>query len=300
MKLHLPFILTLTILFNLVCTSSYSNDSITAKSKNKRLLFLGVGVNAAYLSSMIALNEAWYKNSPRTSFHFFNDNHEWNQLDKAGHFTTAFHESAIAVHALQWAGLPRKKAVLIGSLAGFIYQTPIEFFDGRSAEYGASWGDIIANTSGSALVLGQYLLWDQIRIQPKFSFHRTKFAGLRPNLLGSNLSEEIIKDYNGQTYWFSCNVSTFIKKEDSKFPKWLNVSFGYGAENMVRAADKLSRLEGYNPYRQYYLSLDVDVSHVKTKKKWIKYVLYPLNLIHIPFPAVEFSKKGVTFHPIYF
>lgn len=300
MKLYLTLILLFTFLGNIVSTKSYSNDSIATTSKNKRLLLLSVGVNATYISSMIALNEAWYKNSPRSSFHFFNDNHEWHQLDKAGHFTTAFHESAIAVHALQWAGLPRKKAVVIGSLAGFVYQTPIEYFDGRSPEYGASWGDIIANTTGSALVLGQYLLWDQVRIQPKFSFHRTKFAELRPNLLGSNLSEEIIKDYNGQTYWLSCNISSFIQKENSKFPKWINLSLGYGVENMVRASPNLSRLEGYNSYRQYYLSLDVDVSHVKTKKKWIKYVLYPLNLIHIPFPAVEFSKKGVTFHPIYF
>jgi hypothetical protein len=300
MKLHIVFFLSFTIALTTASRLCYSNDTISSEIRKKRLIVLGVGVNLAYTSSMLALNEVWYKNSPRTSFHFFNDNNEWNQLDKIGHFTTAFHESAVAIHALRWAGLSEKKAVLIGSLAGFVYQTPIEYFDGRSSEYGASWGDIIANTSGSALVLGQHLLWNEIRIQPKFSFHRTKLAKVRSNLLGSNLGEEIIKDYNGQTYWLSCNVSSFIKNENSTFPKWLNIAFGYGAQNMIRATKELSLIEGYKPYRQYYLSFDVDLSHVKTKKKWVKYLLYPLNLIHIPFPAIELSKKGLTFHPIYF
>lgn len=291
-------------IFLVFCTTSSfaccKNDSIVPSVHKKRLILLGVGVNTAYIGSMIALNEVWYKNNPRTNFHFFNDNDEWLQMDKIGHFTTAFHESVFGVEALMWTGLSSKKSILIGSLAGFVYQTPIEYFDGRSAAYGASWGDILANASGSGLVLGQYLLWNEIRIQPKFSFHRTSLAPQRPALLGSTLSEEILKDYNGQTYWMSANLSSFIKNKESKFPRWINVAFGYGGHDMIRATKELSRQEGYTPYRQYYLSFDFDVSHVRTKRKWIKYLLYPLNFIHLPFPAVEFSKKGVNFHPIYF
>ncbi len=136
--------------------------------------------------------------------------------------------------ALKWAGLPRKKAILIGSMAGFLFQSPIEILDGYSAEYGASVSDLAANAAGSLMVLGQYLAWDQIRIQPKFSFHRTQYAAIRPNSLGGNLPEQMLKDYNGQTYWLSCNISTFLKK-DAKFPKWINVSLGYGGEGMIYA-----------------------------------------------------------------
>ena len=63
---------------------------------------------------------------------------------------------------------------------------------------------------------------------PKFSFHTTKYASLRPNVLGSSLSEEIFKDYNGQTYWLSVNLHSFFKS--SKLPKWLNLAAGYGAD----------------------------------------------------------------------
>ena len=53
-----------------------------------------------------------------------------------------------------------------------------------------------------------------IRIYPKFSFHRTDYAPLRPDVLGDGLAEEIFKDYNGQTYWLSFDMDKFIK-----FPK---------------------------------------------------------------------------------
>lgn len=273
-------------------------DSISHINK-KRLTIVLVGVNATYVGSMIALNEIWYKNSPRSPFHFFNDNSEWLQMDKAGHFTTAFHESIFAVKTLQWAGVPDRKAKIYGSLAGFIYQSPIEILDGYSAEYGASWGDLTANASGSILSMGQYLLWDEIRIQPKFSFHRTSLSKVNPNLLGSSLNEEVIKDYNGQTYWLSFNFYSFMKKE-TKFPKWLNLSLGYGINNMVRAQKNQSIAMGYTPYRQYYLSLDFDLSKVNTKRKWIKYVLYPLNFIKVPFPTLEYSNNKFRFHPLYF
>jgi hypothetical protein len=298
--------LIITILF--LNTSSFAvheHDSISRQSSKKRLIILTAGVNTAYIGSMIALSHLWYSNYSRSNFHFFNDNNEWMQMDKVGHFTTSFHESVFGVHALRWTGINGKKAMIYGSLAGFIYQTPIEYFDGRSKEYGASWGDILANASGSGLVLGQYLLWNEIRIQPKFSFHQTSFPEQRykvtgSNALGNSFTEQMLKDYNGQTYWLSMNISSFIKKEDSRFPRWLNLALGYGANNMIFGTKELNNLKGFRPYRQCYLSLDIDVSHVKTKKKWLKYLLYPLNIIHIPFPAVELNKHKIIFHPLYF
>jgi hypothetical protein len=87
---------------------------------------------------------------------------------------------------------------------------------------GASSGDIIANASGTALFVSQ-LLWKEQRITPKFSFHTTH-AQYRPNVLGSSLAEQMLKDYNGQTYWLSVNLHSFYK--GSKIPKWLNLAIG--------------------------------------------------------------------------
>jgi hypothetical protein len=287
--------LILFLLTGALFPAKSQDDSV--RLNKKRLIPLVTGVNLAYAGSLIYLNQVWYKNQPRTSFHFFDDNAEWLQIDKAGHFTTSFHESIFAIEALKWCGVKRKKAIVFGSLAGLLYQTPIEIFDGYSSAYGASIGDEIANAGGSLLVLGQYLLWDEIRFQPKFSFHRTGFAALRKdNILGNNIGEQIFKDYNGQTYWMSFNIQSFLKNRENKFPHWLNLAIGYGGSDMIYARKYQNRNAGLTPFRQYYLSFDVDMRYVKTRKKWIRYILYPLNFIHIPFPSVEFNKKGINFH----
>ena len=80
------------------------------------------------------------------------------------------------------------------------------------------------------------MIWNEARIKPKFSFTPTSFAQERPNVLGNGLHEEILKDYNGQTYWLSVDLYAFLN-EESKFPKWLNFVFGYGVNNIVYAND---------------------------------------------------------------
>ncbi len=66
-------------------------------------------------------------------------------------------------------------------------------------------------------------------------------------------TERWLKDYNGQTYWFSGSPRSFFK--NSNWPAWLCFSVGYGIQNMVSADPKQSTELGYRPYRQYYLSL---------------------------------------------
>lgn len=275
------------------------NDSVSAGINKKRFVPMMICVGAAYTATWIGLNELWYKDYPRSSFHFFNDNQEWLQVDKFGHAMTAFQESRLGVDLLKWSGVPEKKAIIYGSLTGFILQTPVEVFDGFSAEYGASAGDLAANTAGSLLVMSQLLLWRELRIHMKYSFHQTDYPKIRPNILGKSLSDQLLKDYNGQTYWFCANISSFMKKE-SKFPKWLNLAIGYGGHDMVYAEPADNSANGYRQYRQYYLSVDLDMTRIKTRSSFLKKLFYAVNLIHLPAPAVEFSNRGVKFHPIYF
>lgn len=298
---HLRKILLVFSWMVFLTSSAMAQKDSTAESgiNKKRFIPMMTTIGVAYTATWIGLNELWYKNYPRSSFHFFNDNHEWKQIDKFGHAMTAFQESRLGVDLLKWSGVPEKKAIIYGSLTGFILQTPIEIFDGYSAEYGASVGDLAANTAGSLLVLSQYLLWKEMRIQMKYSFHHTNYASQRPDLLGSNLTEQLLKDYNGQTYWFCGNISSFMKK-DTKFPKWLNLALGYGAQEMIYADNDKNRAVGLHPYRQYYLSVDLDLMSIKTKSAFLRKLFYVVNMVHLPAPAVEFNKHGVKFHPIYF
>jgi hypothetical protein len=56
----------------------------------------------------------------------------------------------------------------------------------------------------------------------------------------------------------------------------------------------------FDRYSQWYFSLDVDLHRIKTKSKILIGVLTTLGWIKFPFPALEFNKNGVAFHPIYF
>jgi hypothetical protein len=249
---------------------------------------------------LLVLSQTWYKQADKTSFHFFNDNREWKQVDKVGHLWTSFHQSRLGVDACRALHLPEKKAIIYGGLLGFVLQSPIELLDGYMADYGASAGDLGANALGSLAVISQELVWGQLRIMPKYSFHRTSYASLRPTVLGSNLAEELLKDYNGQTYWLSADVSTFLPRT-SHYPKWLNLAIGYGGERMVYGNPRTNTQMGYQAYRQYYLSFDLNLMNIKTRHAFLKKVFYVLSMVHLPAPAVEYNRRqGFKLHPIYF
>lgn len=288
------------LLFFITCLSVHFSqaqflltDSIPYQPK--KITTLSIATGAVYGISMIALNEAWYKENSRQDFHFFNDAAEWKQVDKAGHFYSAFYLSALSAQAINQCGVKAKKSALLGSLSGFVILSTIEIFDGYSEAYGASVSDLLANTGGGAFYWWQQYHWQELRIQPKFSFHRTSFAPLRPALLGENLATEILKDYNGQTYWLSADMDKFMH-----FPKWLNLAVGYGAHNMVYARDATNALNGYDAYRQYYLSIDFDLTAIETNSKFVRGLLKALSVVKLPAPALEMNKKGFKFHPFYF
>lgn len=286
--------------FTFALPSSHFPKEDSCQINSKRLRTIMISGSALYVTTMTGLYSLWYKNNPQTGFHFFNDNQEWNQVDKTGHFYTAYHFSRTSTEAFKWTGMSPKKAMFWGAMSGIIMMTPIEILDGFSAEYGASWGDLIANTSGSILMYGQYTLWNEIRIHPKFSFHPTGFAPQRPNTLGKSFQEEILKDYNGQTYWLSFDIDKFLPPRS--FPKWLNIAIGYGAHDMLYANPHENReLAGLQTYPQFYLGLDWDLTAIPTKSKFMKTLFYLGNMIRLPAPAIEYStRKRLKFHPFYF
>ena len=277
-------------------------DSARRQSLQRFWILAGVG----YAVAQAGLYTAWYQGQSAQHFQFFNDGAQWKQVDKVGHFYSAFHLSQVMTTALQRAGTEPRKSRYYGSLAGWLLLLPIEVFDGFSQAYGFSWQDLAANTAGSALALGQHALWKEVRLHPKFSFHRTALAPERPNTLGSNLPEEVLKDYNGQTYWLSVDLHGFLKNSYPRFPRWLNMAIGYGGRQMLHAREAANRAAGYTAYREFYLALDLDLHGYRKppitlgNKLW-NGLLSTINLIHLPAPALSYqSGRGFVFYPLYF
>lgn len=251
--------------------------------------------------TLLGLDQLWYADFPRSKFHTTNDADEWLQMDKLGHAFSAYQLGKVGADVLEWSGVNEKDQLIYGATLGFTFLTAVEILDGYSAEWGFSWSDMAANAAGTGLYIGQELLWKEQRILLKYSFHQTKYASQRPDKLGDGFLEEVLKDYNGQTYWLSANVNSFVKS--SKLPAWLNVAFGYGADGMLTGRNE--NVDNFfisqNRQRQFYLSLDVDLSKIKTNSKLLRSLFDVFNMIKVPFPALEFNdKKGVKLHYIYF
>ncbi|RTL56300.1 MAG: DUF2279 domain-containing protein [Sphingobacteriales bacterium] len=279
----------------------------------KKRVNLITAVNiAGYGGSLILLNQAWYSQYPRSSFHFFNDNKEWLQVDKVGHAWTAYNTGKASTEMWKWTGMNNKKAAIIGGLSGAAYLTVIEILDGFSKEWGFSPGDMAANVFGSGFFLSQELAWGEQRIQYKFSFHRKSYGGPMLNqradkLFGNSWYERMLKDYNGQAYWFSANLKSFFPH--SNLPAWLNLSVGYGAEGMLGGFENVAYDNNNNiifdrrdikRYRQWYLAPDIDFTKIKTNKKWLRTAFHFLNAFKFPAPALELSNGKVKAYAIYF
>lgn len=277
------------------------NDSINSKRLNT-VIYTSAGL---YTATLTVLYFGWYKGTPMSSFHFINDNKNLLQADKMGHLVTAYTFSGYANNWLRWAGLSNNKAAVYGSLMGFGSMTVIEILDGFSAEYGASWGDLVANGSGSLLFASQQFIWKIQRFRLKFSYHPTDIAAYNPDLLGNTGLQRALKDYNGQTFWLSANINSFLK-EESKFPAWINVAVGYGGRGMIGVKSNPSEIDGvpiphFDRVRHYYVSMDIDWTKIKTNSKFLQFTFKTLSFIKLPFPTLEYNKKDeFVFHWLYF
>lgn len=285
-----------------------------ADTLNKgRLKTVSIAQGAIWVGSLVALNQAWYANYPRSKFHLFNDSGEWQQIDKVGHAFSANWGANLSASFFRWSGVKRNKAALLGAGMGVAYESVIEILDGYSAAWGFSMADMAANLSGSLLFASQELAWQEQRIQFKFSSHQVNYKDpelIRKanDLYGRSTMERILKDYNGQTYWLSLNIWSFAK--DRRFPKWLNIALGYGGSGMLGgySNDWTDKYGVYHDRRdipritQFYLSPDIDLSKIEIRGHKLK-VLKLLNGLHIkfPMPALEWNTYGdVKFHALYF
>ena len=272
---------------------------------SSRVIGVAVGEAVVGTAATLWLNYIWYKKFPHCRFHFFNDNAEWLNMDKVGHATTAYNIAAIQSDLLHWGGVKQGTACLIGTLTGLGFMTMIEVMDGHSTEWGFSKGDMLANISGCVLFEGQQLMWGEQRISLKYSYHHTLFAKYYPQELGKTWPQQMLKDYNGQTYWLSANIASFLPSS-SNFPKWFNVAAGYGAEGMIGAVKNPEEVNGqkipyFDRYRQFYLSVDADFYRINGLSPLATTLLKVNRTAKMIAPALEWNdEQGLKWHWLYY
>lgn len=269
--------------------SVWENAELPAPS---RLRWVGLGAGGTTVTTYGLLGAAWFGDDGWTRFRFFDDWRQWQQIDKIGHAYGAYQVSRTMMAALRWAGASERTQFWYGGLSGFVYQLPIEILDGFSPNYGASWGDLSANAAGSGLALLNFGVWREHRISLRFSYSPTNWAAQAPQVLGDNHAERLLKDYNGQTYWLSAAPAAWLPDEARYWPKWLCLSVGMGGEGMIGGYGREPRGDIRNrEHRQWYLSLDVDWTRIKTRKRGLKLLFFGLQAIKLPAPALEWNRQ---------
>ncbi len=288
-------------------SGAHSKDTGNAwEEVNKSLFWTVSGVQlGGYSAATVFLYQAWYKDYPRSGFHFHNDMPDWLQMDKAGHLVPAYILNKLSAQAFRMTGLDHRRSAMFGAISAQSFMTAIEVMDGFSAQWGFSIGDLVANILGSAIYVGQEYAWESQRIAVKWSHSPSGLAKYRPDLLGSTPAQRILKDYNGDTYWLSFNLHS-LSGVNNRLPEWLNLALGYSAYGMLGTRENPTyhngmRLPDMERRRQWILSPDVDLSRIPTNSRLLQQLFKALNVFKVPAPAIEYNRiDGWRFHLLYF
>jgi hypothetical protein len=270
---------------------------------NNSRLWIVAGAHAAiWAGTFTALNSAWYRDYPKTSFHFFDDRKEWMQVDKAGHVWTAYQLARHSAEAWRWAGMNKRKSAWFGGASGFAFQAVVEILDGFSEEWGFSVGDFEANLIGSGGYVAQELLFNSQIIQVKMGYnpydYPDELKSRRNQLFGSSIPEQILKDYNSQRYWLSANIRSIFT--ETSMPPWLNIAAGYSADGLFGGrSNTWSDTQGnyfdrsdIKRVRRFYLAPDIDLTKIKTNNRFLKSLFFVFNMIKVPAPTLEYNTNG--------
>ena len=269
-----------------------SDSTVLHRGRLAAVSAAGVAVMAG---SLIGLNEAWYAQYDRGRFHGFNDGSEWLQMDKAGHIFSSYWIGRWGQGLMRSAGVPQRQAAWVGTGTSLVFLTGVEVLDGFSTGWGFSGWDMVANATGAGLFLGQELAWGQQRIKVKYSAQPSPYAALRPDVLGTSFAEQVLKDYNAQTIWLTLSYGALRERRSSW--DWIGLALGHGGDGMLTAEPG----PGDGRYRQVLLSLDADLERIPVRGKGWRTVLFLLNCIKLPSPAIEWRSDGRVMVPgLYF
>ena len=292
---------------------------------NKKKFYTALGIGSViYGAGTYSIVRYWYSDYGFTKFHIFDDWGEWQHIDKIGHIYTAYNQSSVMYDGARWTGMNKNNSLVFGITMGMLLQTTIEVLDGFSPKWGFSIADMGANVMGAGLFFAEQKFWDEQRILMKVSSGKRKYStdkitandgisftslDARVNyIFGNSFPERYLKDYNAQTYWLSFNISSFIK--DDKIPHWINISLGFGAQNMYGGysnswtdnyGNAFSLSEDLDRYKQFYLTPDIDFSKIQVKSQFLRSVFKALNIIKLPMPGIEVNTRGkLQFHYLVF
>jgi hypothetical protein len=221
-------------------------------------------------------------------------------MDKVGHIYSSYQVARKSHLFLENKNIenPIEKSCFYS----LFFMLGIEVLDGFSKEWGFSNYDLLSNFIGTGIFYIQEKKFKRQLLKLKFSSHLSPYAIHRPSLLGDNYLQRIFKDYNGQTYWLTFDFNTKIQEKVKVF-KYLNFSLGYSIDGFVGARNNnvinCVACNEFNRQSQLLLSIDLDLSEIKTRSRLLQLLLNSFSVIKFPAPTLILERKN-EFRWIYF
>jgi hypothetical protein len=276
--------------FNYAGSKRFTLDGESPKLNTEIIPMRASLMGAIALTTAIALHinqsAAWW-DGKGTSFYFYDD---WNDAlfaDKFGHFLGGYFTSYFTREAFVFSGFSWDESILLGSLAGLISQTYIEFKDGYAENTGFSASDLAADALGVVYFYLQHYLPVLQNFSPKWQYVPPGTIGVPPKAR----TQTFLDNYNSTTAWISVHVRNLFRgREESFWPRWLNIGLGYGISGY------------YTPdiHSRFVIGIDYNLVELLPDGfplwNWLK---QSLNCIKFPAPAIEFSRDGTRFRFLY-
>jgi len=271
-------------------------DTLHAKSKRfttKQKLIIG-GLAAQQLASLYLEYKWWWEDN----YHPFvinNDggfNNYSSGLDKVGHFYVSYMYSNLLYELLKYGEFKEKNCMLLSAVIPFVWAFSIEVGDGFSS-YEFSPADLLANTLGIGYAFAQ----KKVPYLQNFKFKFSYFPGqyYREN---NYQNWSLTADYDGHIYWLATDVHNILPKKAKGFwPKYLNLSFGYGVNNFSESS--FYKGQGYELQREFFIGLDYNLNAIPIKNKTSKAIIRMVDYYHFPAPGIKKTgERNWQFKPL--
>jgi uncharacterized protein YfiM (DUF2279 family) len=280
------------IISSLNCYSQ--SDSLSSPSILKKSIVFS-GQIITYTGFTYEMSQQFFNTPHLSDFHLKQDLNTWRGMDKFFHAFGSYQFLALLYQTNKWTGMKDKRALNLAFWESTLFGTTKEYCDGRIDVGGWSWYDIEMNFTGNLFFYLQQRFLNKQLIQYKYSYGNSHLQHYYPETLGSSWKNYWFRDYNGQTFWVSVSLGN-MNLTQNKWLKPIAFCLGYGADNLIyELSNKNIDLKRYS---QLYLGLDIDLTQIETKNKFLKTTFLLLNRLRFPLPSIEYnSLNQFKFHP---
>ena len=261
------------------------SDSLLVENQkvNTTRVALVCGAAAGFIiAGHIQNYDAWWKGN-RNGFRFVygkkDDGEKYRNADKFGHNYYSFLVSDVIGNSFVWSGIEKRNGYFYGGTIACLFQFYVEVEDGTHPDLGFSFGDAIADVTGSYFPL----------LQNEYSFLKNftwKYSVIDAGNVKKHFHKTIIDDYESQYFWLSAKVPQMIFGSENFFSKFFNIAFGYSVKGIHPPIDRES---------EWYVALDYDFEAIPIEGSFARSVFHVLNYFHFPSPMIRVAPKFISY-----